>query len=165
MQWQWLDDAQEIAEGLVSDCQENGIPDDEYKKAVENITTDLIQGYYHARDTIEKDVETMKNFFKSQSRDLYKTKADVMKEIWRVFEVKSGLKMPPLDEEFLVELAEIPAEDETSFRHPWVSLTRFARGAILRIRKSISSARQSSSDSSTILVFVSLAFLSSSSRH
>ena len=28
MQWQWLDDAQEIAEGLVSDCQENGIPDE-----------------------------------------------------------------------------------------------------------------------------------------
>merc|ERR1712194_316486 len=61
----------------------------------------------------------MKDFYKSQSKDLYKTKADVLKEIWRVFAEKSGLKMPPLDEEFLAELEQIPAVDEISFRHPW----------------------------------------------
>merc|ERR1712194_706063 len=61
----------------------------------------------------------MKDFYKSQSKDLYKTKADVLKEIWRVFAEKSGKKMPPLDEEFLAELEQIPAVDEISFRHPW----------------------------------------------
>jgi len=99
--------------------KENSISDDEYKKTVEKVSNDFILGYYDARDKIEKDVVTMKDFFKSQSKDLYKTKADVMKEIWKVFEEKSGLKMPPLDEEFLAELAELPAVDEASFRHPW----------------------------------------------
>merc|ERR1719410_926277 len=42
-----------------------------------------------------------------------------MKEIWKVFEEKSGKKMPPLDDEFLAELEQIPAVDENSFRHPW----------------------------------------------
>ncbi|CAK0859017.1 unnamed protein product [Prorocentrum cordatum] len=32
---------------------------------------------------------------------------------------KSGKKMPPLDEEFLADLEQIPAVDEVSFRHPW----------------------------------------------
>ena len=80
---------------------------------------DSILGYYLVRDAIAKGVEATKDFFKAPSKDLYKTMADVMKEIWKVFEEKSGLKMPPLDEEFLAELAEIPAVDESSFRHPW----------------------------------------------
>merc|ERR1712194_279014 len=99
--------------------EESGVSDDEYKKAVTNITTDFVLGYYNARDTIERDVEAMKDFYKSQSRDQYKTKADVLKEIWRVFAEKSGKKMPPLDEEFLEELEQIPAVEELTFRHPW----------------------------------------------
>jgi len=99
--------------------KEKGVSDEEYEKAVMNITTDLVLKYYNARDTIEKDVEAMKNFFKSQSKDRFKTKADVITEVWRVLEEKSGKKFPPLDEEFLAELAEIPAVDPDSFRHPW----------------------------------------------
>merc|ERR1712194_782079 len=76
--------------------EESGVSDDEYKKAVTNITTDFVLGYYNARDTIERDVEAMKDFYKSQSRDQYKTKADVLKE-----------------------LEQIPAVDELTFRHPW----------------------------------------------
>merc|ERR1712060_950250 len=114
-----FDGINEIGYNLAVWKKENSISDDEYKKTVEKVSLDFILGYYDARDAIEKDVETMKNFFKSQSKDLYKTKADVMKEIWKVFEEKSGLKMPPLDEEFLAELAEIPAVEEATFKHPW----------------------------------------------
>lgn len=114
-----FDELNEIGYNLAVWKEESGVSDDEYKKAVTNITTDFVLGYYKARDTIERDVEAMKDFYKSQSRDLYKTKADVLKEIWRVFAEKSGEKMPPLDEEFLAELEQIPAVDEISFRHPW----------------------------------------------
>ncbi|CAK0821907.1 unnamed protein product [Prorocentrum cordatum] len=112
-------DINEVGYNLMAWKEEFGVSDDDYKQAVEKVTTDLILGYYKARETIEKDVTDMKNFFKSQSKDLYKTKADVMKEIWRVFEEKSGKKMPPLDDEFLADLEQIPAVDEISFRHPW----------------------------------------------
>jgi len=114
-----FDEINEVGYNLAVWKQENDISDSLYKEAVQNISTDLILGYYNARDTIENDVKVMKDFFKSQSKDLYKTKADVMKEIWKVFEEKSGKKMPPLDEEFLAELEQIPAVDENSFRHPW----------------------------------------------
>jgi hypothetical protein len=62
--------------------KENSISDEEYKKTVEKVPTDFILGYYKVRDAFVQDV--MQDFFKSQSRDLYKTKADVMKEIWKV---------------------------------------------------------------------------------
>ena len=62
--------------------KENSISDEEYKKTVEKVSTDFILGYYKVRDAFVQDV--MQDFFKSQSRDLYKTKADVMKEIWKV---------------------------------------------------------------------------------
>merc|ERR1712060_523238 len=81
-----FDGINEIGYNLAVWKKENSISDDEYKKTVEKVSLDFILGYYDARDKIEKDVETMKNFFKSQSKDLYKTKADVMKEIWKVFE-------------------------------------------------------------------------------
>ncbi|CAK0825611.1 unnamed protein product, partial [Prorocentrum cordatum] len=73
-------DINEVGSNLMSWKEQFGVSDDDYKTAVEKVTTDLILGYYKARETIEKDVTDMKNFFKSQSKDLYKTKADVMKE-------------------------------------------------------------------------------------
>ena len=77
--------------------------EEEYKKTVKKVSTDFTLGYYKARDAIEQVVETMKDFSKSQSRDLYNTKADVRKKFWKVFEEKSRLKMPPLNEEFIAE--------------------------------------------------------------
>ena len=77
-----FDGINEIGYNLAVWKKENSISDDEYKKTVEKVSTDFILGYYKVRDAFVQDV--MQDFFKSQSRDPYKTKADVMKEIWKV---------------------------------------------------------------------------------
>ena len=50
--------------------------DDEYKKAVMNITTGSVLEYFKARDTTDNNGEAMKDLFKSPSKDPHKNKAD-----------------------------------------------------------------------------------------
>merc|ERR1712032_727679 len=48
------------------------------------------------------------------------TKADVLKEIYAVMQDRAKNKLPPLDEDLVAELSEIPAVPEgTIFKHPW----------------------------------------------
>jgi len=79
----------------------------------------LIEKYITARDEVEKDVVTMKNFYRSQKDMPGKTKADVLKEIWEELGKVSDKPVPPLDEEMLAELAEEPAIIEGEFKHNW----------------------------------------------
>lgn len=79
----------------------------------------LTKNYVEARDLVEKDVETMKNFYRSQKEVPGRTKADVLKEIWEELPKLTDQPVPPLDEEILAELAEEPAVVEGEFRHSW----------------------------------------------
>merc|ERR1712050_719705 len=79
----------------------------------------LQEKYISARDEVEKDVETMKAFYRSQKDMPGKTKADVLKEIWEEIGKVSDKPVPPLDEEMLAELAEEPAIIEGEFKHNW----------------------------------------------
>merc|ERR1712176_1047256 len=79
----------------------------------------LSEKYYSARNEVEADVEAMKKMYRSQSKDRYKTKADVLKAVWAELPKYSEKPVPPIDEEFLAELAEIPAVREGEFRHVW----------------------------------------------
>jgi len=79
----------------------------------------LVEKYITARDEVEQDVVTMKNFYRSQKDMPGKTKADVLKEIWEELGKVSDKPVPPLDEEMLAELAEEPAIIEGEFKHNW----------------------------------------------
>merc|ERR1712039_782532 len=79
----------------------------------------LVEKYITARDEVEKDVVTMKNFYRSQKDMPGKTKADVLKEIWEELGKVADKPVPPLDEEMLAELAEEPAIIEGEFKHNW----------------------------------------------
>merc|ERR1712050_536985 len=79
----------------------------------------LQEKYISARDEVEKDVETMKAFYRSQKDMPGKTKADVLKEIWEELPKHTDNPVPPLDEEMLAELAEEPAIIEGEFKHNW----------------------------------------------
>eukprot|EP00435_Cladocopium_sp_Y103_P062762 s1111_g24.t1 len=63
----------------------------------------LVAGYYKQREEVEKDVEGLKKFFRSQKDMPGKTKA----------------RVAPLDEEMLVDLAKEPAVIEGEFKHSW----------------------------------------------
>merc|ERR1712176_451349 len=79
----------------------------------------LSEKYYSARNEVEADVEAMKKMYRSQSKDRYKTKADVLKAVWAELPKYSEKPVPPIDDEFLAELEQIPAVREGEFRHIW----------------------------------------------
>ena len=70
---------------------------------------DISKTYLEAQDAIETDVAKMKKFFGSQKNMAGKTKADVLKEIWKLLPKYSDAPVEPLDEEMLSELAKVPA--------------------------------------------------------
>lgn len=83
----------------------------------------LVGKYIEARDDVEKEVEQMKYFYRTQGDKEEemkgKTKADVLKEIWEAAAEMADNPIPPLDEEVLAELAEEPAIIEGEFYHNW----------------------------------------------
>jgi len=83
----------------------------------------LVGKYIEARDDVEKEVETMKHFYRTQGDKEEemkgKTKADVLKEIWEAAAEMADGSIPPLDEEVLAELADEPAIIEGEFYHNW----------------------------------------------
>ena len=80
---------------------------------------DISKTYLEAQDAIETDVAKMKKFFGSQKNMAGKTKADVLKEIWKLLPKYSDAPVEPLDEEMLSELAKVPAVIEGEFKHNW----------------------------------------------
>jgi len=83
----------------------------------------LVGKYIEARDDVEKEVEQMKYFYRTQGDKEEemkgKTKADVLKEIWEAAAEMADGSIPPLDEEVLAELADEPAIIEGEFYHNW----------------------------------------------
>ena len=80
---------------------------------------DLVSKYYAAREEVEKDVEGLKKFFRSQKDMPGKTKADIVKQIWAELPKHMSTPVAPLDEEMLSELAKVPAVVEGEFKHNW----------------------------------------------
>merc|ERR1712003_42544 len=68
---------------------------------------------------LESDVELEKAFFRSQSEDRYKTKADVLRSLWAELSKFLGKEVAPVDEESLAEMEQVPAVQEGEFRHNW----------------------------------------------
>jgi len=91
----------------------------EMPKAWMTFASDLVKEYVEARDENEQDVERLKEFFRSASKDRYQTKADVLKAVWEELPKHTDKPVPPIDEELLAELAELPAVNEDEFMHPW----------------------------------------------
>jgi hypothetical protein len=89
------------------------------QSAWEEIAGKLAKEYVDAVDEVETMVEASKKFYRSQTADKYKTKADVMKSIWAELPKIVKKDLPPLDEELLAELEEVPAVREGEFRHNW----------------------------------------------
>merc|ERR1712207_134420 len=88
-------------------------------EAFHEVIVKLTENYMGARDEVEKDVDLIKSYFRSQTADKYKTKADVLKALWAEIPKYTGKPVPPVDEELLAELEEIPAVQEGEFRHNW----------------------------------------------
>merc|ERR1711972_987686 len=92
-------------------------------KALPGVLIKLVEwlstNYTSARDEVEKGVELSKSYFRSQSADKYKTKADVLRSIWAELPKHLGKPVPPVDEELLAEREEVPAVQEGEFRHSW----------------------------------------------
>jgi len=80
---------------------------------------ELVKEYDEAVEDNEQDVQRLKEFFKSASKDRYQTKADVLKAMWEELPKHTDKPVPPIDEELLAELAELPAVTEDEFMHPW----------------------------------------------
>mmetsp|Transcript_56995 Transcript_56995/g.135914 ORF Transcript_56995/g.135914 Transcript_56995/m.135914 type:complete len:439 (-) Transcript_56995:73-1389(-) len=79
----------------------------------------LVGEYYEARQEVEKEVTQLKKFFRSQKEMPGKTKADIVKQIWKELPKWSDSPVPPLDEEMLADLAKEPASVEGEFKHNW----------------------------------------------
>merc|ERR1719277_2813004 len=88
-------------------------------EAFHKVIVKLTENYVSARDEVEKDVDLMKSYFRSQTADKYKTKVDVLKALWAEIPKYTGKPVPPVDEELLAELEDIPAVQEGEFRHNW----------------------------------------------
>merc|ERR1712190_116680 len=98
--------AENHTEAEVKEVREKTVPE-----IWKGVATELVEKYSSARKEVEEKVEQEKAFFRSASKDKYKTKADVLKSIWAELP-KHGPAVPPLDDELLAELAEEPAYQE-----------------------------------------------------
>jgi len=87
--------------------------------AMQKVMVELTEKHVAARDEVEEDVKLMKSLFRSQSKDKYKTKADVLRSIWAELPKYLGKPVPPVDEELLADMEQIPAVREGEFRHNW----------------------------------------------
>jgi len=81
----------------------------------------LQDNYVSARDEVNKSAMGIKEFYRSQAKrkDEGLTKADILKEIWAEIPKFTDQPVPPLDDEMLAELAQIPAVQEGEFMHNW----------------------------------------------
>merc|ERR1712174_43280 len=87
--------------------------------AIMQTALELTDKYYKARDEVEADVNIMKEYFRSQSEDRYKTKADVLRALWTELGKYLGKPVPPVDEELMADLENTPAVREGEYRHNW----------------------------------------------
>jgi len=84
---------------------------------VEGLFFKQIKEWTEASESLEKEVEESKAFFKNL-KDEGKSKADVVKAIFEQFK-KDGYPVQPLEEDTLKELAKMPALPKEELDHPW----------------------------------------------
>jgi len=95
------------------------------KESVPEISKQMItwltNNYVNARDDVNRSAMAIKDFYRSQAKrkDEGLTKADILKEIWAEVPKFTDQPVPPLDDEMLAELAQIPAVQEGEFMHNW----------------------------------------------
>jgi len=102
-----------------TEAEVEAIKKDKYPEIAARVIGHLSDKYISARDEIEHEVETMKDFFRSQKDMPGKTKADVLKEIWEELPKYTEKPLPPLDEEVLAQLSEVPANVPGQWNHSW----------------------------------------------
>jgi len=74
------------------------------------LAKDIVEGtddYFEAAKYVEEGIQDFKDFFK-EVPDPSRTKADMAKDLWKELPKLTGKELPPLDEELLAELAQIP---------------------------------------------------------
>jgi len=79
--------------------------------------------YVDGFQKVEKDVAFEKSWFRNADPMVGKTKADMVRELWKIYE-QFGEKMPPLDEEILADLAKYPAYLEGEYKHAYGTADR-----------------------------------------
>eukprot|EP00435_Cladocopium_sp_Y103_P044171 s988_g12.t1 len=112
-----IDDLKATAGGIAA--QMEGKSESELDEMWWKEAGQLVAGYYKQREEVEKDVEGLKKFFRSQKEMPGKTKADIVKQIWKELPKHMDTPVAPLDEEMLVDLAKEPAVIEGEFKHSW----------------------------------------------
>jgi len=74
--------------------------------------------FYESVEQIEDSVDATKAWFRNSVHMPGKTKADMVREMWKVAEA-AGKQLPPLDEEILADIAKYPAHLEGEYKHSW----------------------------------------------
>lgn len=100
---------------------DNFVSGGDYLKVQAGVWKHIVEGYVKARDEVEGDVQHMKKFFKSQeTAPKDRTKADIMKAFWAELPKYTDKPVPPLDEELLADLAQMPAVlGDQEYMHNW----------------------------------------------
>eukprot|EP00438_Fugacium_kawagutii_P023883 Skav233797 [mRNA] locus=scaffold780:491054:494876:- [translate_table: standard] len=93
-------------------AMKEGKSDDEADKMWWTMSAELVSKYYATREEIEKEVEGVKKFSRSQKDMPGKTKADIVKQIWKELPKHVEGPVAPLDEDMLADLAKEPAVGE-----------------------------------------------------
>mmetsp|Transcript_41846 Transcript_41846/g.106478 ORF Transcript_41846/g.106478 Transcript_41846/m.106478 type:complete len:454 (-) Transcript_41846:241-1602(-) len=111
----------------VKNSKEQGMTDEQVKTWLEkegkdiylNVSKKWLTEYIKANAEVEKDVQFMKDFFRSEKNVPGRTKADVLKEMWALLPEVMGKPVPPIDEGLLESMSKLPATDPEHFQHPW----------------------------------------------
>eukprot|EP00448_Togula_jolla_P007238 CAMPEP_0170597010 /NCGR_PEP_ID=MMETSP0224-20130122/15464_1 /TAXON_ID=285029 /ORGANISM="Togula jolla, Strain CCCM 725" /LENGTH=432 /DNA_ID=CAMNT_0010921423 /DNA_START=74 /DNA_END=1368 /DNA_ORIENTATION=+ len=103
-----------------SESEVSSFVSSEVPKVGSEMVGSIVEGYYSARNEVQKAADDMKAFYRGQEKfnDPKRTKADVLKQMWAELG-KGDKKLPPLDEEVLAELAKEPAVQEGEYMHSW----------------------------------------------
>ena len=94
----------------------------------------VVSSYYETRALIESDVAGLKKFFGSQKDMPGKTKADILKQIWKELPKHMDTPVPPLDDEMLTNLAKEPAIIEGEFKHSWGTASKLYKSEAMHMR-------------------------------
>jgi len=86
------------------------------EKELKSKRAEMVKAYVKAFDQVEKDARTQADFYNGMKKGS-QTKADVIKSLWPKLSEVSKKPLPPLSEEFLLDLAAMPAYEEKAFKN------------------------------------------------
>ncbi|KAL9139725.1 putative conserved tandem protein 9 [Amphidinium carterae] len=86
------------------------------EKELKSKRAEMVKAYVKAFDQVEKDARTQAEFYNGMKKGS-QTKADVIKSLWPKLSEVSKKPLPPLSEEFLSDLAAMPAYEEKAFKN------------------------------------------------